>query len=74
MATGYHCHFMFVSSVKIMAMKFIKIAIKYFRGKLTTPAENAFFDDVLDNLQIYLYFGLVALSIIIMIKMIIDAQ
>jgi hypothetical protein len=57
-----------------MDMNFIKIAIKYFKGELTTPAENAFFDDVMDNLQIYLYFGLVTLSIIIMIKMIIDAQ
>jgi hypothetical protein len=57
-----------------MDMKFIEIAIKYFKGEMTSPAENVYFDDCMDKLQIGLYFGLVGMAIIMMIKMIIDAK
>ena len=74
MAIGYYCCSMFVSCIKIMDMNFIKIAIKYFKGEITSPAENMYFDECMDKLQISLYFGLVGMAIIMMIKMIIDAK
>jgi len=55
-------------------MRFIKIAIKYFKGEMTSPAENVYFDDCMDKLQIGLYFGLVGMAIIMMIKMVLDAK
>jgi len=74
MAIGYYCCSMFVSCIKIMDMNFIKIAIKYFKGEITSPAENMYFDECMDKLQISLYFGLVGMAIIMMIKMILDAK
>jgi hypothetical protein len=55
-------------------MIFIKIAIKYFKGEMTSPVENVYFDECMDKLQIGLYFGLVGMAIIMLIKMIIDAK
>jgi hypothetical protein len=55
-------------------MRFIKIVIKYFKGEITSSAENMYFDELMDKLQLSLYFGLVGMAIIMMIKMIIDAK
>ena len=74
MATGYYWAAYFITFNQVMDMKFIEIAIKYFKGEMTSPAENVYFDDCMDKLQIGLYFGLVGMAIIMMIKMIIDAK
>ena len=74
MATGYYWTADFITFNQILAMRFIKIAIKYFKGEMTSPAENVYFNDCMDKLQIGLYFGLVGMAIIMMIKMVLDAK
>jgi hypothetical protein len=74
MAIGSTCYDVTWNNYKKIYMRFIKIAIKYFKGEMTSPAENVYFDECMDKLQIGLYFGLVGMAIIMMIKMIIDAK